>query len=137
VGTLTAIAAVLASLWTEWRQLEIAELRFLRTDSARLALIGLVALAIATLVLRSTIGRRSTQQRVGLPALLGSLRTPSFAFVRHLPLVLLVAGAAAFGLAALLWALRISDGAACHAVPPWWSPPVSTPRHAARRQDRR
>ena len=27
------------------------------------------------------------------------------------PLVLLVAGAAAFGIAALLWALRISDGA--------------------------
>jgi hypothetical protein len=92
VGTLTAIVAAIQSLWLEWRQLTIADLRFVRADTARLALIALLGIAVGMLVLRSTIRRRSTQHRVGLPALLSSLHQTSFAFVRHLPLLLLVAG---------------------------------------------
>jgi hypothetical protein len=99
VGTLSAIAGVIASLWTEWRQLQVAELRFLRADQARLAVIALVGLAIATLVLRSTVRRRSRQQRVGLPAILGAMDLTSFAFVRHVPLILVVAGLPWFVLA--------------------------------------
>ena len=99
MGTLTAIAAYIRSMWAEWQGLRVAELRFLQADSARLALILLVGLAVTLLVLRSTIRRRTTQQRVGLPALLGSLRSTSFAFVRHVPLALLVAGLPFFALA--------------------------------------
>jgi Ca-activated chloride channel family protein len=99
VGPLTAIAAQVQSLWAEWQGLTLAELRFLRADEARLALIALVGLAVAMLVLRSTIKRRSSQQRVGLPAIIGALRSTSFAFVRHLPLVLLLAGLPWFALA--------------------------------------
>jgi Ca-activated chloride channel homolog len=99
VGTLTAIAERIQSLWIEWRQLNVAELRFLRADDARLAVIALIGLAVAMLVLRSTIKRRSSQQRVGLPAILDALHGVSFAFVRHVPLILLVAGLPFFALA--------------------------------------
>jgi hypothetical protein len=99
VGTVTAIAAAVLSLWREWRQLAIGDLRFMRTDTARLAVIVLVGIAVAVLVLRSTLRRRSTEQRVGLPALLSSLHPTSFAFVRHVPLLLIVAGLAFLALA--------------------------------------
>jgi hypothetical protein len=99
VGTLTAVAAFLRSTWAEWEGLRINELRFVQADSARLALILLVGLAVMLLVLRSTIRRRSAEQRVGLPAILGSLHSASLAFVRHVPLTLLVAGLPFFALA--------------------------------------
>ena len=99
MGTLNALIAALQTQWTEWRTLAVAELRFLRTDDARLAVVLLVGLAIAMLVLRSTLRRRSTQQRVGLPALIGSLQGMSFAFVLHVPLVLLLAGLGFFAMA--------------------------------------
>ncbi len=99
MGTLTEIAGLIQSLWIEWREVTLADLRFLRADTARLALIALIGLAVAMLVLRSTIRRRSVEQRVGLPAILASLQPMSFAFVRHLPLVLLVAGLPWFALA--------------------------------------
>ncbi len=99
MGTLTAIAGLVAALFTEWRQATLADLRFIHGDQARLALIALIGLAVAMLVLRSTIGRRSTEQRVGLPAILASLQPTSLAFVRHVPVVLLVAGLPWFALA--------------------------------------
>jgi Ca-activated chloride channel family protein len=99
VGTLTQLAALVQSLWTEWRLLDIGELRFLQARPARLALVALIGIAVAVLVLRSTVRRRSRQQRVGLPAMLASLQPASFAFVRHVPLVLLLAGLPWFALA--------------------------------------
>ena len=92
MGTLTEIAGLVQSLWIEWRGVTVADLRFLQAGTARLVLIALIGLAVAMLALRSTIRRRSTEQRVGLPALLASLQPTSLAFVRHAPLVLLVAG---------------------------------------------
>jgi Ca-activated chloride channel family protein len=99
VGTLTAVAARVQSLWTEWQRLTVADLRFVRADTARLGLIVLAGLAVAALVLRSTIRRRSAEQRVGLPAILAALQPTSLAFVRHVPLLLIVAGLPWFALA--------------------------------------
>jgi Ca-activated chloride channel family protein len=99
VGTLTAIAARLQALWTEWQQLDLGLLRFLRPDDARLAVIALVGLAVAMLVLRATVRRRARQQRVALPAILRSRQIVSLAFIRHVPLVLLLAGLPFFALA--------------------------------------
>jgi Ca-activated chloride channel family protein len=99
MGTLIGIAGLVAALWSQWQQLTIANLRFLRADTARLTLAVLLGLAVALLVLRSTIRRRSVEQRLGLPAILGSLQTTSVAFVRHVPLVLLMAGLPWFVLA--------------------------------------
>ena len=99
MGTLTGIGALIQALWTEWQQLAVAELRFMQPGPARLALIALIGLAIAMVVVRSTIRRRSTEQRVGLPALLASLQPTSLAFIRHVPLLLLVAGLPWFVLA--------------------------------------
>jgi Ca-activated chloride channel family protein len=99
VATLTDLALLVRTLWSEWRQADLAELRFLHADTARLGLIVLVALGIALVVLRSTIGRRSTEQRIGLPAILSAFRGASWAWIRHVPLVLLVAGLPWFALA--------------------------------------
>src|SRR6185436_18400161 len=44
------------------------------------------------LVIRSTVRRRASHQRVGVPALVRPLDTPSWAMLRHAPLVLFVAG---------------------------------------------
>jgi Ca-activated chloride channel family protein len=99
MGALTDLGALIQALWTEWRQLTVADLRFMQPGPARLALIALIGLAIAMLVVRSTIRRRSTEQRVGLPAILASLEPTSLAFIRHVPLVLLVAGLPWFVLA--------------------------------------
>ncbi|HEY6361821.1 MAG TPA: vWA domain-containing protein [Vicinamibacterales bacterium] len=92
MGTLTEIARLVASLWTEWQQVTVADLRFLRADTARLSLVALIGLAVAMLALRSTIRRRSGEQRVALPAILASLQPTSLAFVRHVPLLLVMAG---------------------------------------------
>jgi Ca-activated chloride channel homolog len=99
MGTLTAVAAHIEALWREWQGIAVADLRFVHADWARLAVITLMGLAVAMLVLRSTLRRRSTEQRVGIPAILGSLQPTPLAFVRHLPLVLLVAGLPWFVLA--------------------------------------
>jgi hypothetical protein len=99
VGTLTDIAGLVGALWTEWQRVTVADLRFMHAGPARRALIALIGLAIAMLVLRSTIRRRSTEQRLGLPAILAALQPTSVAFVRHVPLVLLAAGLPWFVLA--------------------------------------
>ena len=99
MGTVNEILAALETIWSDWTSLAVAELRFLRADDARLAVVVVAGLALAMLVLRATIRRRSSQQRVGLPALLGSLHGVSFAFVRHIPLLLLVAGLGFFAMA--------------------------------------
>ena len=52
VGTLTEIARLVTSMWTESQQVPLADLRFLRADTARLALVALIGLAVAMLVLR-------------------------------------------------------------------------------------
>jgi len=70
----------------------LGDYRFLQADAAWLAALALVALSVTALVLRSTILRRTSQHRVALPALLGALDRVSVPFVRHAPLLLLVAG---------------------------------------------
>ena len=99
MGTLTDIGGLVQALWAEGLGLSLRDLRFMQPGPARLALIALIGLAIAMLVVRSTIRRRSTEQRVGLPAILTSLEPTSLAFVRHVPLLLLVAGLPWFVLA--------------------------------------
>jgi Ca-activated chloride channel homolog len=79
--------------------LRVHDLLFSRLDSARLALIGLIGLAVLALVIRSILGASPGRRAVAMPALLGSVRGSPLAFVRHTPLVLFLAGLPLFALA--------------------------------------
>jgi Ca-activated chloride channel family protein len=100
VGALTAFVTLTRGVVAEGRGLALGQLRFWHGDTARLVLIGIVALAIGMVVLRSTLARRGSRQRIALPAILSTVqRRPAFAFVRHTPIVLLAAGLPLFVLA--------------------------------------
>jgi Ca-activated chloride channel family protein len=93
VGALTAFIAGVRGAAAEASGLTFGTLRFWHGDTARLTLIALIALAVAMVVLRSTLARRGSRQRVALPAILSTVqRRPLFAFVRHTPLVIMAAG---------------------------------------------
>lgn len=99
MATLTAIATSLAQLWAQWQSLTLTDLRFLQADTALLAIGCIVALATGMLVLRSLLRSRTGPASIGLPALLTSLQTRSWTFVRHIPLVLMLAGLPWFAVA--------------------------------------
>jgi Ca-activated chloride channel family protein len=99
VGAITYIVDLLGGVVDEFADVHVQNLRFWHNDQARLALIGLILLTLAMIVLRSTIARRGARQRVSLPALFSSIRTPSWAGVRHTPIVLMAAGLPFFVLA--------------------------------------
>ncbi|MBI4263983.1 MAG: VWA domain-containing protein [Acidobacteria bacterium] len=92
MGALIELARRLGSSFEELRTLTFQDLRFWHGDEARLTAIALVAVAAAMLVVRSTLRVRGSRERVGLPALLAPLERRSWAFARHVPLVLLVSG---------------------------------------------
>lgn len=99
MGALNAAAELFAGIVTESRGVRLLELRFWHGDTARLVLIAVVALALALVALRSTLFRRSSRHRIGLPAILSSLPGSSWSFVRHSPVVLMAAGLPLFALA--------------------------------------
>ena len=96
MSTLIDIGRLIESSLAEGRGLRIADLHFWHSDAARLTIIVLVAVALAMVVLRSTIIRRAPRHRVGLPALLIRRGSFSWSFVRHTPLLLLMVGLPAF-----------------------------------------
>lgn len=92
MSTLIDIRRLLESSLTEWRGLRIEDLRFWHGDAARLMIVVLVAVSLAMIVVRSTIIRRTRRHRVALPSLLTSDGSFSWSFLRHTPLLLLMAG---------------------------------------------
>jgi hypothetical protein len=116
VATLTAIAGAIAA---EWRVFTLDGLQFWHRDTARLALVALVASAVILLLVRSAIGRKPGRHSVVLPALLNVeaglqtrlTRQTRLAWTRHLPLVLFLLGlpAAVVALADPYSALVVED----------------------------
>src|SRR5688572_2155703 len=92
MGALTDAGGFLVAAFAALRAVELDRLGFWHADAARLTALGLVALVFAMLVIRSTVRRRASHQRVGVPAFISSLEQRSWSFVRHMPLVLFVAG---------------------------------------------
>ena len=92
MATLIDIARLAGSTFEELRAIPLQDLRFWQADNARLAALVLIAVAITTLLVRSTLRLRTSPKRVGLPALLPSLERPTWAFARHAPLLLITAG---------------------------------------------
>jgi hypothetical protein len=92
MGALNAFVDLIFDLLAERGDGGLTALRFWHADAAWLALIVLMTTAGAMLLIRSTIWKRRPHALVTLPALLTRIERPALPFVRHLPLVLLVAG---------------------------------------------
>jgi hypothetical protein len=87
-----ALNAIAASLAREWRAIDFAGLQYWRRDTAELTLLGLVALALLVLLVRTAIARRPGRHHLVLPAILKRWSQPRTAWVRHIPVALFVLG---------------------------------------------
>ena len=82
----------LANTVADWRNIRLADLQYWHRGDGRLLVFGLVALAAFLLVARSFVARQPGRHRLVVPAVLMTLRPSYLAFLRHVPLVLFVAG---------------------------------------------
>lgn len=99
MGALTGFITFVAARLAEWRDTGLDRLHFWHRDSAWLAIMVFLAVSLLVLTARSMFTRRDRPRGVGLPAMLTVLDRSPFAFVRHAPLLLLMAGLPFFILA--------------------------------------
>jgi Ca-activated chloride channel family protein len=92
MGALAELGALLSDTLADWPGAGAGDLRFWEARAAWLLLLTLVAVAITMLLVRSTVWRRPARARVVLPALLAGTERSWLSAVRHLPVVLVVAG---------------------------------------------
>lgn len=85
---MTDFAAVARNALVNWRNIRLAELGFWRADSARLAMVVFVAMAVVAVAVRAIIRRKNSSSRVALPAILASFGRQPVAFLRHAPVLL-------------------------------------------------
>lgn len=97
MGSLSALLAALARTFAEWRELDLAALRFDRMAVAIAALVLLLAASGVGLLLRG--GRAPSAARVALPAVLPTLRRSGWSGMRHAPLLAFLAGLPFFAVA--------------------------------------
>lgn len=83
----------------DWGDTRVGDLHYWHRDDAWIAGILFVAVSALLLAFRFIFMRGRRPDRVGLPALLNVHAEPSFAFIRHLPLLLVLAGVPLFLLA--------------------------------------
>lgn len=99
MGSLVAFAAFVSDRLVEWRDTRLGELHFWHREVAWLALVTALACAALVWLARTLFRRRHRQTRVTLPALLTGLDSSRMAWVRHTPLLLMLAGIPCFILA--------------------------------------
>lgn len=88
----------LGNTWDEWARTRWADLEFARAQTALLVFVVLTAVAVLVLLVKVLRGG-DRRAKVALPALLPVMRRSPFAAVRHLPLVLFLAGVPLFAVA--------------------------------------
>ena len=94
-GFLIALRATI----DEWLRTRWSDLQFTDARTALLVFVVLLAIAALALLARSARGRRAGRTHVALPALLPMMRRSPVAAVRHLPVLLFVAGLPFFAIA--------------------------------------
>lgn len=82
----------LANTLAEWQNVRLADLQFWHRDEGRLVVIGLLALAGVVLIARSLLARQPGRHRLVVPAVLTTLRSSPLGFLRHVPLLVALAG---------------------------------------------
>jgi hypothetical protein len=76
----------------EWRNIRLVDLQFWHRSEARLVLFALFALTVLLLIGRSAMTRKPGRHRIVLPAVLSSTPASSVSVLRHVPLLLFLAG---------------------------------------------
>ena len=102
MGTLNALIELVGRTLSEWRSSGIGDLVFNARNAALLAAALLAVIAATVLVWRSLRGRLPGRTAIALPAVLPrsvARRRSPFAFVRHAPFLLFLAGLPFFCLA--------------------------------------
>jgi Ca-activated chloride channel homolog len=94
-----AFLIAVRATFDEWLRTRWADLRFADPRTALLVFVVLLAIAVLALLARSARGRRAGRTHVALPALLPVMRRSPMAAVRHLPVLLFVAGLPFFAIA--------------------------------------
>jgi von Willebrand factor type A domain len=92
------LAITVRTTWEEWMRTRWVDLEFDRAREAFLVFVVLLALAVLVLLV-GLARRKSARARVVLPALLPIMRRSPLSFVRHLPVLLFVAGVPFFAIA--------------------------------------
>ena len=82
----------LANTIAEWQNVRLADLQYWHKGEARLIVLSLVALAAFVLIARSLMARQPGRHRLVVPAVLTTLRSSPFGFLRHLALLLFLDG---------------------------------------------
>jgi len=98
VVSLTALIERLRADAVAWRDLRIGDLLFVHASEAAMVLIAAAGLSVAVLAWRLALGRRLGRNLITLPALLTGFGS-RFSALRHLPLLLVLAGLPCFVLA--------------------------------------
>lgn len=96
---LDALLIALRTAADEWLRTRWADLQFADPRTALLLFVVLAGVALLALVGRSVGGMRPGRTHLALPAVLPSMRRSPMASVRHLPLLLFVAGLPFFAIA--------------------------------------
>src|SRR5262249_52753582 len=99
VGAIRHFAVFVGAHLREWGDTRLGDLHYWHRDVAWLGAILFVSLCAVLFLIRVVFKRTRRPDRVALPALLNVFAEPSFAFVRHAPLILLLAGLPLFLLA--------------------------------------
>jgi hypothetical protein len=99
VNLLTAISRFVERARADWDGVRLSELVFGEKDAALLAMFALAAVATVVLVARSAATRTPGRGSVVLPAVLGQWAGSWVPTLRHLPLILMLAGVPLFAIA--------------------------------------
>ncbi len=92
MSTFARLFALLRQNLNDWQELRIGDLQFWHRTEARLALVGLVGLAIVLLIIRAMLRSGAPRQGLVLPAVLGTMARSRGAAMVHAPLVLFLLG---------------------------------------------
>ena len=87
-----ALSTIATALAREWSAVDFSSLQYWRRDTAELSMIGLVAITLLVLLIRSAIARTPGRHHVVLPAILKLSPESRLAWVRHLPVAMVVLG---------------------------------------------
>jgi Ca-activated chloride channel family protein len=94
-----AFLIALRATFDEWVRTRWADLQFVEARTALLVFVVLAAIAALALLARAGRGRRAGKTHVALPAILPVMRRSPMSAVRHLPLLLFLAGLPFFAIA--------------------------------------
>jgi len=99
VNVLTALRSIFRENVAEWQGIRLGDLHFWHRSESLVLLLALAAFSITLLIARIIFRRDRRRHRVVVPAVLAIAPRSYFSLIRHVPLVLFLAGLGVFGLA--------------------------------------